>query len=274
MKHSIKRRCAKLLIRILGISNLLRKLQPIATEISFGADVRPKIDEIREMLIPLALPLNDYVRFGDDFDGGYLLSSRIELGTNCISVGAGTNISFDIAISKFVNEVQLYDHTIPSLPQLAPSNVTFIPKGVGLESIGEFQTLNDCVARFPDVTNLILKMDIEGDEWAILDSNNLIDLSRFDQIAIEFHDFYEIHDDAFFQKVARVLKKINTTHQVINVHANNWGKFEVVANTPFADVLEVSYILKSRINGFLGVSSRQILNKPCNPAAPEIELVF
>jgi hypothetical protein len=249
-------------------------LQPIATDVSFGEDIRPKIDEIRSLLKVFPLPGDKYIRFGDDQDGGYVLSSEIKLRTNCISIGAGTNISFDSAISRIVGEVHLYDHTIPTLPQVAPENVKFFEKGLAAKTLGDYLTLDDCVAKFPTGSNLILKMDIEGAEWNILDADDLTDLSRFDQIAIEYHDFYKVVDEVHYRKVIKVLKKLNESHQVINVHANNWGKFEIVANVPFADVLEVTYISKLLFKEESILQTHSIPNKPCNPFGPEVELAF
>ena len=274
MKHSMKRRLATFCIRYMKIPNLLRRLQPIATEITFGRDIRPRIDEIRGLLTSFTLPLTTYKRFGDDFDGGYLLSAKIESRTNCISIGVGTNISFDIAISRFVDQVHLYDHTVTELPQIAPVNVKFFSNGLGPKSVGQYLTLQDCVAKFPDTSDLILKVDIEGAEWDIFDNETQIDFTRFAQIAVEFHDFYRIYNDSHFHKVIRVLNKLNVTHQVINIHANNWGKFEIVANVPFADVLEVTYISKLALHESLPAPSLNDLNKPCNPNAHEIVLTF
>jgi hypothetical protein len=274
MMQSRKRRIAQFLIRFLRISVLIRRLQPIAAEIFFGEGIRPKIDELRSLLKVHALPADKYTRFGDDLDGGYVLSNEIELGTNCISVGAGTNISFDCAISSIVDEVHLYDHTISALPQVAPANVKFFQKGLGSKTGGDYLSLGDCVAKFPIESSLILKMDIEGAEWHILDADDLIDLSRFDQIAIEFHSFYDVLDQGFYHNVVRVLKKLNESHHVINVHANNWGKFEIVANVPFPDVLEVTYISNLRFGKENILKTYPNRNKPCNPFGPEIELAF
>lgn len=274
MKPSWKRKIAQFLIRVLRVSAPIRRLQPIATDVSFGKNIRPKIDEIRTLLKVSQLPGNNYTRFGDDLDGGYVLSSEIRSRTNCISIGAGTNISFDSAISRMVGEVHLYDHTIQTLPQVAPKNVKFFQQGLGTKTLGDYLSLEDCVAKFPTESRLILKIDIEGAEWHILDADDLIELSRFDQIAIEFHDFYKVTDEAYYRKVIRVLKKLNESHQVINVHANNWGKFEIVANVPFADVLEVSYISKLLIKDKNILQNQSIPNKPCNPFGPEVELAF
>lgn len=274
MGHSVRRRLAGFVVRHLKIYNILRRLQPIATEISFGEDIRSRIDEIRELLSSLTLSQSSYIRLGDDFDGGYLLSNRIDAGTSCISVGAGTNISFDIAISSLVNEVHIYDHTIAKLPQIAPANVKYFPIGLGTKSLGKYLTLQECVSNFPPNSKLILKVDIEGAEWEIFDTETSVDFSRFSQIVIEFHDFYKINNEVHFRQVSRVLRKLNSTHQVINVHANNWGKFEIVANVPFADVLEVTYISRVMLGEVPSRSKIDELNKPCNPNAAEIELSF
>jgi hypothetical protein len=43
----------------------------------------------------------------------------------------------------------------------------------------------------------ILKLDIEGDEWSVLDNASADLLLRFDQIALEFHGSERIEDPRF-----------------------------------------------------------------------------
>jgi hypothetical protein len=274
MRPTLKRQIAKFFIKFLALSTFIRRLQPIATEIAFGEQIRPQIDELRKLLITTKLSDLSYVRFGDLFDGGYVLSNAISKNGSCLSVGVGTNISFDVAISKLVNEVHLYDHTVSKLPQTTPPNIHFFNKGLGVSTSGQFLSLHDCLEKFSSSTNMILKIDIEGAEWEILDSIDSNTLLRFDQIAIEFHDFFRIRNQAHFLRIVRVLAKLNETHTVINVHGNNWGKFEIVSNVPFADVLEVTYISKSILDQKYRIEERDSLNKPCNPLGPEIELAF
>jgi hypothetical protein len=274
MKPTLKRRLAKFFMEFLGLSTLIRKLQPIAAEVFFGEESRSRVDEIRSLLRTQPLPASSFMRIGDSFDGGYVLFNRIRENSNCISVGVGTNISFDVELSNFVNEVHLYDHTVPGLPQFAPHNVKYFKQGLGVESIGQFLNLQDCVDKWTPDSNIILKMDIEGAEWEILSALDSETLLRFDQIAIEFHDFFKIRELEHFRRIVEVLSKLNKSHSVVNLHANNWGKYEIVSNVPFADVLEVTYVSKLIIPPTPSPEERHNYNKACNPLGPEIELAF
>ena len=215
-------------------------------------------------------------RVGDNFDGGYVLSSSLTKDMHCLSIGAGTNISFDIGIANFVNTVHLYDHTIPDLPTAlgANTNIQFFKNGLGTIQDNEFVTLQDCFDKFPINTQLILKVDIEGDEWKIFSSIDPNLLTRCQQIVVEFHGLLELQNELFFEKMTKTLENLAVSHAPVNVHPNNWGKVELVSGVVVPDVLEVTYVRKDLLGKKISDKVISGLNYPCNPLGEEIELIF
>ena len=98
--------------------------------------------------------------------------------------------------------------------------------------------------KLPDEKDFILKCDIEGSEWDILESCNEEDLSKFRQIVIEFHHFIQSNNSDVLDKYLNVLKKINKTHQSINVHGNNCGPWSF-KKMDLPNVLEITYLRKT-----------------------------
>src|SRR5262249_60117777 len=84
--------------------------------------------------------------------------------------------------------------------------------------------------------NLLLKMDIEGDEWDILDSLDPRQLLRFKQLVIEFHWMEKFVDEAWRRRALGALAKLRSEHTSIHVHGNNHGGVAVIGNVPLPRV--------------------------------------
>jgi len=71
--------------------------------------------------------------------------------------------------------------------------------------------------------SLLMKMDIEGSEWATLRTTDLPTLRKFRQLFIEFHDLDQEHRHADFLATMRHLKKAG--FQVVHTHGNDLSSF-------------------------------------------------
>jgi hypothetical protein len=92
---------------------------------------------------------------------------------------------------------------------------------------------------------LILKIDIEGSEWDVFDAASEAELGRFSQIIGEFHDFDKVLDRRWCERAQRVLAKLRAQFDVVHVHGNNYGTYEVIANVPIPSVFELSFANRS-----------------------------
>jgi hypothetical protein len=121
--------------------------------------------------------------------------------------------------------------------------------------------------------NLLLKIDIENDEWAVFDSTPLELLGRFSQIVVEFHFFTSPSDFNWRQLYGRVLRKMSHEYAVVHVHANNFGGFSNVANVVIPNVFEITYAKR-------GIYSFEVtdevfpgpLDSPNDPGHPDLHL--
>lgn len=193
-------------------------------------------------MFPLKVSSNiSWRRFGTPGDGGYLLSDDISESDICVSLGIGDNNSFDLDIAKSCSQVLMFDHTIPP-PKHLNSNMDFKNIGISALESENFTTIEKIVSKLPEGSDLILKIDVEGAEWEVLESLTPNTLLRFRQIAAEFHNLHSIHDSKQLKRIVDSLSKISQTHLLANFHVNNWASYELVAGVPFPDVVEVTYL--------------------------------
>ena len=278
MEKSFKRKIATFLISVLRLDDLIQRLYPIALDNRYASVSREDLDVVRGLL---ALDKQStLIRMGDNFDGGYAISPNINPLSNCISIGVGTNVSFDIQIAQKLSSVHLYDHTVSALPAKVPQNVFFFQKGLGKDPSETLITLDEMIGRFQSSSPLILKMDIEGSEWEVLAGVSKSVLSRFDQIILELHHLHKVNDKEFFNVVVQSLRNLKETHQIVNRHANNWAKVAFIHGVPVPDVIEITYIKSEESDStnsdstFFLRDSYSSANFPCNPNRPDISLCF
>ena len=87
----------------------------------------------------------------------------------------------------------------------------------------------------------LLKMDIEGDEWPVLERAEPEQLGRFAQIICEFHSFSRAAERTWYDRAKRVMDKLLGGFAVVHVHGNHAAPFTIVGNVPFPDILEVTF---------------------------------
>ena len=111
-------------------------------------------------------------RRGSSHDGGYVFC---DLGVNyekLISFGVGDNCDFEVALSRLVTKIDLYDHTVDQLP-LQIENGAFYKVGLSHMTTKGFVTLLEVSNNPWAGQHNLLKIDIEGGEWNAIDSTVL-----------------------------------------------------------------------------------------------------
>jgi hypothetical protein len=219
----------------------------------------------------ITLKSESYKHLGEEADGGYFLAFPIEQNSEVVSIGLGDNISFDFSVSTFVSRVHMFDHTIER-PSSVPKNGIYYDRGLGPKSCDKLLSLAD-IFRFTDPKNrIVLKVDIEGAEWEVLDSVDM-DLFRVvDQFVVEFHGILEIfRNPSQLRRAIRVLNNLSRDFFTININANNWGNAQILAGVVCPDVLEVSYLRKDKAIP-LYAEKVSLRGFPNNPNSPRLRL--
>jgi len=237
-------------IKLLEYKNYILNFQ-IEAFFSYLNTIRNE-SSIFQIIKPKEVIGKEKVRIGGRNDGGYVLLNDFEKIRIAYSFGISDEISFDKGLADKNIDVFMYDHTIEKLPF---SNPKFHWKKIGLSAIGrnhnKMKTLNNIIKEngHENEKNMILKLDIEGNEWKVLYNINKEILTQFKYIIIEFHFIIEFK--ALFLKV---FKKMNKTHQIFHLHCNNIGSLINFDNIYICDSLEVSYIIKEN-NSFVKSSA-------------------
>jgi FkbM family methyltransferase len=235
-------------------------------------------DEIRNILRPLrpcAVQGYNKARFGSGYDGGYVLIDDFRTVDTAFSFGVEQNASWDVEIAKRGVTVYQFDHTIDA-PITDHARLIFAKKkiaaqaGLNQETLAALIEHHDKQKKSP---NIILKIDIENDEWMVFDATPSELLSRCSQIVGEFHYLEGLADSDWRQLFARVLKKLSEAYAVVHVHANNHAGFSNIANVVIPNVLEITfanrtlYSFSETDEVFPGP-----LDEPNNPSRPDMYL--
>lgn len=190
-------------------------------------------------------------RFGRDHDGGYiLLGDLLAVDGIAYSFGISDDVSWDYDLAECGYEVFQYDHTIESLPR-EHSNFHFHKLGLcasgreapPMRSIDQIIDNNGHAGK----RNMILKIDIEGDEWEVLSTIPSDRLRQFDQIVVEYHWLDRTYEDSFYATARRALANIGNLFVPIHVHGNNHYDIKVLGGVAVPQLIEVSYVRKGLV---------------------------
>jgi hypothetical protein len=238
-------------------------------------ETQDEIKKILRLLRPYAVEGFRKARFGSPCDGGYILLDDFQGVDTAFSFGVEQNASWDVDIAKRGVTVYQFDHTVDA-PITDNPRLIFARKRIFTEAGPESESLPSLIQQHGKRNakpNMLLKIDIENDEWAVFDTTAPEILSRFSQIVGEFHYFQGLSDVRWRQLFTRVLEKLSDAYAVVHVHANNVAGFSNVANVIFPNVLEITFANRSM---YSFCETDEIfpgpLDAPNDPSHPDLHL--
>ena len=206
------------------------------------------IKTIHEIIRPFKTENMTLRRVGRSNDGGYVMVEPYSDTKIAYSLGICDDVSWDKEMAEQGYEIYQYDHTIDKLPE---ENEKFHWFKIGLtgdEENEELKHLDNLLDRngHSETTGMVLKMDIEGYEWGVINQSDESILDKFDQIVMEIH--YVVTGKER-NKIIDALKKITKTHAMVNIHANNNSRRKYY-NGEFvtSDVLELTLLNRKKYN--------------------------
>ena len=251
----------------------------VAVGIVTGEVVHSKAKRrLREAILaelqPVALKNCTFKRFGSANDGGYLMCENlIEPLDAAYSYGVGRNDDWGCEMSRrYQVPVNQYDCFDPARPVCDGGKFIFHNECVG-DRAGQrasrfFDTLENQISKNGDTgRRVIIKMDIEGAEWESLLGVSDQLFASIPQLAMEMHGF----DDP---RILEVLRKLNRSFYLVNLHFNNWSCTSKAAPLP-ARAYQVLWVNK-RI-GIVDPTApvpapMSPLNAPDSPTWPDCQL--
>jgi len=246
-------------------------------------------------------------RFGIKQDGGYIIDlTVVEKVNHLISFGMAEEFSFEIDFLNYndLNTLQIYDHTVnhkiylSNILKVLRRFITFrrtfsqlyevvkkyyiflkfiynkrvnffklkitnqIKNRKEIDLNGVFSKVNKSTSNFG------LKIDIEGDEYEILEKV-LESSSKIVFIIIEFHGI-----DKNNKKFINIMKKILEVFDIIHIHGNNHA---LSTSDGFPIVAEITLVNKKNNLNYIENSKTfpvRGLDYPNNPFLPDIEINF
>jgi hypothetical protein len=182
-------------------------------------------------------------RVGRFFDGGYVMLDQFAGVEAAYSLGVNDDVSWDLDIARLGIPVFQYDHTIARLPEEHPL-FHWKPKclsGIADEEAG-VETLERLIQQneHERATNLLLKCDIEGSEWTLLEHTPNRVLQQFSQIVVEVHNMGLLAHMHHANNIRKALLNLTTAHRVVHVHANNCVGWEIIGGVPVPLILELT----------------------------------
>ena len=201
--------------------------------------------EIRKALATKNIKDIDYVRIGRCEDGGYVMANHALNNKIVYSLGIGHDVSWDMDMAKLGCTVYQYDHTIDRLPE---EHQNFVWSRTGIaghpDESGVWSTLEQAIRKngHQDVTDMILKIDIEGSEWSVLSEAPEAVLQQFTQIVGEYHGLTKIIDEEFYRGVISCLEKMNKHFVLAHVHVNNISTVRLLGGVIIFSEIEFLYI--------------------------------
>jgi hypothetical protein len=233
---------------LLRLGNAIRYSTASAEELRGSAEY-VRVAEIARLLATCRVEGESLVRVGGEIDGGYVMLDllRPPTVTAGYSFGVGHDVSWDAAMAARGIDLVLYDHTVKQLPAPVP-RARFVRTGIrGLEPVPGQRTVAEVIADngHRGRRDLVLKMDIEGAEWSVLEEVESGTLESFAQIVVEFHGMGRVAHPEGHARIAAALGKLAVTHQPIHVHGNSFEPPLWIGDLVLPEVLEVSYVRRS-----------------------------
>jgi hypothetical protein len=212
-----------------------------------GESEYAKITKALSLLTPIEIPAIGKVRIGNPLgDGGYVLANRLRPGQKVYSYGIEDDVSFDLDLAHRELCLFMYDHTIDQLPSMH-ANFRFYRQGIGAKDEPDYSLYRlESHIRNNGHTDhdMILKMDIEGAEWDVLDKMEPALLERFEQVIIEAHGCENLGDSGFRARFVRIFSKLVKYFHLIHVHANNHLPIFDVLGLQIPSLLELTFLRK------------------------------
>jgi hypothetical protein len=178
----------------------------------------PLMDKLRSEEIDLPL-----TRIGSERDGGYVVLDKDYQDSFLVSGGISNDNNFEIALASRGAKAHQIDYSISS-PPIPHSSLTFSPQRLVGEESKELHfdiTLDEVVAsnHHSGKSELLLKLDIEGSEWEILETCN--SLTKFSQIFLELHYLNRLADPDYAEKSMKALGRLLDAFFPVFIAGNN-----------------------------------------------------
>jgi len=182
------------------------------------------------------------VRAGGDNDGGYLIPARHVSKIEAVfSPGVSTVVDFEMYFANRNVPCFLADGSIDRLP-FEHENLSFLKAMVSSETDPGVPQISiaDWVSERVTSSELLLQMDIEGDEYVTLLATPEEYLKRFRIIVLELHHLNAMLTVQGLRLCTALFDKLLRNHFPVHLHVNNASPGITVRGLRLPDTVEVT----------------------------------
>lgn len=213
------------------------------------AATRTDSSEAMALLRPsVSVPM---IRIGGTCDGSYAIPDVLEGITHCFSPGVGPSSAFEFNLAERGIQVLMADASVTGP---AANHTMFRFRHDYVASFSETSrhlismedwVRSECGDRPAD--EMILQMDIEGDEYEVIHSMSEALLRRFRIIVVEFHHLNQVRHGIMCKYIRSAFQKLLKHFHICHVQ-ENWaaGGF-AVGGKRHSRLLEVTLVRKDRL---------------------------
>lgn len=215
----------------------------------------------------------ELVRLGSELDGGYVLPDILDEALVCFSAGVHLNSDFEMDLARRGIRSHLIDFSV-SGPAASHPLIGFTRKFLsGSTFMDSHVSLDEWVQNLEPSKELMLKMDIEGSEWAVLQSASDSTLERFNLMVVEFHGLDRLGLAGPFSIMNATLTRLLKIFDIVNAHPNNYRGESTFFGARVPEVIELTLVNKKLgISGERVAKSLRAPNLPNNPSSRDLEL--
>ena len=251
----------------------------------------------------------DLIRIGNAGDGGYVIPARsLDAVEHLVSIGISDDWTFEEEAARRSPAIRIdgYDRTSGSLVfvyygvrellsllrgkkiKKSLSRVlkwlrlackfgffwrrkhSFYRQWVVLEKDSKKEIdLALVFARVPQSSILALKIDIEGNEYAM--SQIVLEeitrrANRIQLVVMEFHNTITMR-----QEFLNFVESISKLLPIVHIHGNNFGQ---IGQDGFPEVVEITFAAQRYVSDEKTLKFPHHLDSPCNPTEPDIAFSF
>ena len=239
-------------------------------------DSATSVASVLRLLAPVSVEGTAKRRVGASNDGGYVMLDDFQPDGIAYSLGIGPDVSWDLDLAERGVEIYQYDHTVAEAPVSHPRFRHFRIGVTHDDSLSpDLKRLDTILHRngHAQRRDMVLKVDIEGHEWAALDALDDAVLGQFRQIVVEFHGMQLLEMETFRQRAHRLLSRLRQQFEVIHVHGNNFSGMPDLGGLAVPDCIELTLARKDLYT--FGVSAEEFpgpLDLPNDTSRPDLAL--
>jgi hypothetical protein len=143
-------------------------------------------------------------------------------------------------------------------------NITFIKKWFSNSNLKDSISLQGVLNLCPKNSKILLKLDIEADEYNVLDTLELFK-NQIIVLVVEFHENYKLVNAEFRNQYVKIFKTLEASYVPVALRANNWADFINFGKSFIPEVYEATFLNKVALKKTTKkIKSKKTLSYPNN----------